>query len=68
MKAKPVWKTNHQSQLSLPPPSYGDFIGVNHPVRVVNTILDKVDISAMERTYKGVVLLTIILVFYLRFF
>jgi len=50
MKAKPVWKTNHQSQLSILPPSYDDFIEVNHPVRVVNTILDKVDISAMERT------------------
>lgn len=53
MKTSPVWKTNHQSQLSLLPPSYDDFIPVNHPVRVVNTILDQVDISGIERSYKG---------------
>lgn len=53
MKAAPVWKTNNQSQLRLLPPSYDDFIPTNHPVRVVNTILDQVDISCIERTYKG---------------
>ena len=53
MKASPVWKTNNQSQLSLLPPSYDDFIPINHPVRVVNTILDQVDISSIERSYKG---------------
>ncbi len=53
MKASPVWKTNNQSQLSLLPPSYDDFIPSHHPVRVVNTILDQVDISIIERSYKG---------------
>lgn len=53
MKASPVWKTSHQSQLSLLPPSYDDFIPSHHPVRVVNTILDQVDISSIERSYKG---------------
>lgn len=53
MKASPVWKTNHQSQLSLLPPSYDDFIPGHHPVRVVNTIIDQVDISSIERSYKG---------------
>lgn len=53
MKASPVWKTNNQSQLSLLPPSYDDFVPDNHPVRVVNTIIDQIDISAIERTYKG---------------
>ena len=53
MKASPVWKTNNQSQLSLLPPSYDDFVPDNHPVRTVNTIIDQIDISAIERTYKG---------------
>lgn len=53
MKASPVWKTNNQSQLSLLPPSYDDFVPDNHPVRIVNTIIDQIDISCIERTYKG---------------
>ena len=53
MKAKPVWKTNHQSQLSLLPPSYDDFVPQNHPVRIVNAIVNQIDISSIEVTYKG---------------
>ena len=53
MKSSPVWKTNHQSQLSLLPPSYDDFISENHPVRIVNGIINQIDISCIERTYKG---------------
>lgn len=53
MKASPIWKTNNQSQLSLLPPSYDDFVPDNHPVRIVNTIINQIDISSIERTYKG---------------
>lgn len=53
MKAKPVWKTDHQSQLSLLPPSYDDFVPQNHPVRIVNAIVNRIDISSIEVTYKG---------------
>jgi len=53
MKSKPVWKTNHQDQLSLLPPSYDDLVAVNHPVRVVNSILDRVDLTSIECSYKG---------------
>lgn len=53
MKRKIVWKTNNQSQLSLLPPSYDDLVPKNHPVRVVNTILDQIDLSSLENTYKG---------------
>ena len=53
MKANPVWKTNNQSQLSLLPPSYDDFVPENHPVRIVNAIVNQIDISSVERTYKG---------------
>ena len=53
MKSSPVWKTNRQSQLSLLPSSYDDFVPDNHPVRIVNTIINQIDISSIERTYKG---------------
>lgn len=53
MKRTQVWKTNHQDQLSLLPPSYDDLVPVNHPVRIVNTILDHIDMSSLEATYKG---------------
>jgi len=53
MKSKVVFKTYNQDQLSLLPPSYDELVPLNHPVRVVNTIIENVDISALEKTYKG---------------
>lgn len=53
MKAKQVWKTNGQDQLSLLPPSYDDFVPENHPVRVVNEIINQIDLRSIESTYKG---------------
>ena len=53
MKSNPVWKINNQSQLSLLTPSYDDLIPSNHPVRLVNAILDRIDVSSIEKTYKG---------------
>jgi len=48
-----VFKTYSQDQLSLLPPSYNDLVPKNHPVRIVNTIIDNIDISALEKSYKG---------------
>lgn len=53
MSRKVVFKTYHQKQLSLIPPSYDDLVPKNHPVRVVNTVIDHLDISSLEKTYKG---------------
>jgi transposase len=53
MSRKVIFKTYNQEQLSLLPPSYDDLVPVNHPVRIVNTIIDHVDISALEKSYKG---------------
>lgn len=53
MKSNVVWKTNSQAQFSILPPSYDDFVPEHHPVRIVNSILDQIDISSIERTYKG---------------
>jgi len=48
-----VFKTYSQDQLSLLPPSYDDLVPNNHPVRIVNTIIDQIDISKLEESYKG---------------
>lgn len=53
MKSKVVFKTYNQSQLSLLPPSYDDLVAAHHPVRIVNTIIDQIDICDLERSYKG---------------
>ncbi|WZL87701.1 IS1182 family transposase [Salinimicrobium sp. 3283s] len=53
MSRKVVFKTYHQNQLSLIPPSYDDLVPKNHPVRIVNTIVDHLDISALAKSYKG---------------
>lgn len=53
MKSNVVWKTNSQNQLSLLPPSYDDLVPDNHSVRIVNSILDQIDLRCIEETYKG---------------
>jgi transposase len=53
MSRKVIFKTYNQDQLSLLPPSYDDLVPEHHPVRIVNTIIDHVDISALEKSYKG---------------
>jgi transposase len=52
MSRKVIFKTYNQDQLSFLPPSYDDLVPENHPVGIVNTIVDNVDISALEKSYK----------------
>jgi transposase len=47
-----VFKSNHQRQAMLLPPDLSDLIGADHPVRIVNEVLDKVDITGLLRQYK----------------
>lgn len=49
MRRKIVFKTHAQDQLSLLSQSYNDLVPWNHLVRIVNTIIDHVNIS----NYKG---------------
>jgi len=37
----------------LLPPSLDEMIAWNHPVRVVNWVVDQIDIRPLIRTYKG---------------
>ena len=53
MKKKVVFKHYDQNQLMLLPPSYDQLIPEKHPVRVVNEILDRIDLTALEKRYKG---------------
>ncbi|UGU17743.1 IS1182 family transposase [Sinomicrobium kalidii] len=39
--------------MSLLPPSYDELVPQHHPVRIVNTILDSVDLISLEQTYRG---------------
>lgn len=51
--AKIIHKFYNQNDLLLLPPSLGELIPATHPVRIVNGILDRFDISEIESTYKG---------------
>ena len=49
---KVAFKANHQHQGMLLPPSLDDLIAPDHPVRVVNQVLDQVDITTLVQRYK----------------
>lgn len=49
---QPVFKGYHQRQAMLLPPSLDELIAVNHPVRVVDEVLSKIDIQPLVRQYK----------------
>ncbi len=49
---QPVFKAYHQRQAMLLPPGLDELIAVNHPVRVVDDVLSKVDIQPLVRQYK----------------
>lgn len=49
----PVFKPYHQHQLMLLPPSLEELIAPNHLVRVINEVVDKLDIGPILSTYKG---------------
>jgi len=49
---KVVFKADNQRQAMLLPPDLNDLVAANHPVRIVNDVLDKVDISLLIKLYK----------------
>jgi transposase len=52
-KSKIVFKDYNPNQLLLLPPSLEDFIDPNHPVRIVNQVVDTIDLDPLVATYKG---------------
>ena len=51
--AKVVFKSYNQNDNLLFPPCLGDFIAENDPVRVLNAVVDNLDLSAIESSYEG---------------
>lgn len=49
---KVIFKPYHQSQVMLLPPSLEELIAANHPVRIVNEVLNRIDISPLIKQYK----------------
>lgn len=49
---KVVFKADNQRQGMLLPPDLNDLVAPDHPVRIVNEVLDKVDISLLVKSYK----------------
>ena len=50
---KLVFKTYDQQQTLLLPPSLDELIERNHPVRVINSVIDRLDLDKVIKTYKG---------------
>jgi len=50
---KPVYKPNLQGQISLFPARLDQNIAEDSPVRLVNQVVEDLDITAIERTYTG---------------
>jgi transposase len=48
-----AFKAYHQHQGMLLPPSLDELIGPDHPVRIVNQVLDKIDIDPLLKKYRG---------------
>jgi transposase len=48
-----AFKAYHQQQGMLLPPSLDELIGPDHPVRIVNQVLEKIDIDPLLRKYRG---------------
>lgn len=51
--SKIVFKTYNQQQAMLLPPDLDELIDANHPVRVINGVIDYLDIDKITKTYKG---------------
>ena len=49
---KVAFKAGNQRQAMLLPPDLNDLVAANHPVRTVNSVLDKIDITALVKMYK----------------
>ena len=48
-----VFKDYSPNQILLIPPSLEDMIDPNHPVRVVNQVIDSIDLDVLLKKYKG---------------
>jgi transposase len=52
-RRKVVFKQYDQGQVMLLPPSLDDLISKTHAVRVLNSVIDKIDLDPLIETFKG---------------
>ena len=50
---QPIFKPYNQGQIELFPQRLDDYIGENDPVRLVNQVVDELDLTLLIQTYKG---------------
>lgn len=50
---KPVFKSYEQCQQMLLPPSFDELIETKHPVRIVNRIIESIDLATLYEQYEG---------------
>ena len=50
---QPIFKSYTQGQVELFPQRLDDYIGENDPVRLVNQVVDDLDLSSVIKSYKG---------------
>lgn len=50
---KVIFKPYNPSQQMILPPSLEELIGLSHPVRVVNSIIESINLELLEKAYKG---------------
>ncbi len=53
LRTKVVFKDYSPNQILLLPPSLEEMIDPNHPVRIVNQVIDKLDLDLLIKKYKG---------------
>ncbi len=53
MSKKAVFKRYVQNQPMLLPPSLDELIPEKHPVRVVDEVIERINIGELEQSYKG---------------
>jgi transposase len=53
LRTKVVFKNYTPNQMMMLPPSLEELIEQNHPVRIVNQVIDKIDIDPLLKKFKG---------------
>ena len=53
MSTKIIYKPYNQNDNLLFPPTLGELVPESHPVRTVSAVIDRLDITGIESTYKG---------------
>ena len=52
-QAAPIFKSYLQKQQQLLPPSLNELIPENHPARIIDDLIEKMDLNELYQTYKG---------------